>query len=199
MEDQALGLQLTQDALQREADAVEHDLGLEELLGRVGRPVRVGSAALGLMVRRDLDVTVICLTLDSVLVSEVGARLARHPRVRQVVFRDDTGVWNTDPNYPDGLYLGLAYRSPSGHDWNLDIWFVDEPERQPDLAQLDSVPPRLNEERREAILRIKTGWSARPEYEQTVKSVDIYAAVLRDDVRALDQFDEWLATPPSSR
>jgi hypothetical protein len=40
----------------------------------------------------------------------VGARLATHPRIRQVVSRNDTGKWNTDPAYPDGLYLGLSYR-----------------------------------------------------------------------------------------
>jgi len=198
MEDQAAGLQRQQDALQSEAVTVEHDLGLEELLGQIGRPVRVGSAALGLMVWRDLDITVICPRLDIALVSQLGARLARHPRVRQVILRDNTGAWNTDPSYPDGLYLGLAHRSSAGYDWNVDIWFVDEPERQPDLAHLQSVPPELSADTREAILRIKTAWSARPEYGRTVKSVDIYTAVLRSDVRTLDAFKEWLAGRPSS-
>lgn len=53
-----------QAALQAEAETVEADLGLIELLSSVGRPVRVGSVALGLMVWRDLDLTVICSELD---------------------------------------------------------------------------------------------------------------------------------------
>jgi hypothetical protein len=66
------------------------------------------------MVWRDLDITVICPTLESEAAAPIGARLAVHPRVRQVLFRNDTGAWNTDPTYPDGLYLGLKYRTPAG-------------------------------------------------------------------------------------
>ncbi|MEV8108813.1 hypothetical protein AB0Q97_42300, partial [Streptomyces sp. NPDC088135] len=117
-----------QDALRSAADAVGADLRLDELLSAVGRPVRVGSYALGLMVRRDLDVTVICPKLDPrtlEAVAGIGARLAQHQRVRQVRFRDDTGEWNTGPDYPDGLYLGVDCRSARGQDWNLDIWPQD--------------------------------------------------------------------------
>src|SRR5438128_12089426 len=52
-----------QDALQAEATAVELDLKVHDLLGSVGQVVRVGSAALGLMVWRDLDLTVVCTQL----------------------------------------------------------------------------------------------------------------------------------------
>ncbi|GII25086.1 hypothetical protein Pme01_46830 [Planosporangium mesophilum] len=183
-----------QDELRAEADAISADLHLDELLPAVGDPVRVGSAALGLMVRRDLDVTVVCPALDAATtgaVAQIGARLAVHPRVRQVQFRDDTGVWNTDPAYPDGLYLGLRYRSPQGRDWTLDIWFVDEPERQPDLAHLRVIPPRLTLDLRVAILRIKEAWADSPEYGRTVRSYDVYRSVLDDGVRTPEQFAGW--------
>ena len=198
MEDTAESLEQRQDALQAEVRQVESDLRLDSLLEQVGRPVRVGSAALGLMVWRDLDITVICAKLDIGPVTKIGATLGSHPRIREVLFRDDTGSWNTDPAYPDGVYLGIAYRAPSGDDWKIDIWFVDEPERQPDLAHLQSIPPALNSENREAILRIKTVWSTRPEYRRSVTSFDVYTAVIHDGVRTLDQFDEWLTTKPGT-
>lgn len=183
-----------QDALRSAADAVGADLRLDELLSAVGRPVRVGSYALGLMVRRDLDVTVICPKLDPrtlEAVAGIGARLAQHLRVRQVRFRDDTGEWNTDPDYPDGLYLGVDCRSVRGQDWNLDIWFVDEPDRQPDLAHLEALPARLAPDTRAAILGIKQAWADRAEYGSSVKSVDVYRSVLDGGVRTPEQFDEW--------
>jgi hypothetical protein len=124
-------------------------------------------------------------------VAQTGARLAVHPRVRQVQFRDDTGVWNTDPAYPDGLYLGLGYRSPQGRDWTLDIWFVDEPERQPDLTHLQAIPPRLTPDLRAAILQIKDAWADSPEYGRSVRSYDVYRSVLDDGVRTPEQFEEW--------
>jgi hypothetical protein len=184
-----------QDALQSEATAVCGDLGLDELLSAVGQPVRVGSSALGLMVARDVDITVICPALGPATaeaVAGIGARLAVHQRVRQVRFRDDTGHWNTDPAYPDGLYLGLDYRSRPGHDWNLDIWFVDEPGRQPDLAHLTTLAPRLTPEARLAILRIK---QARADRGAKMRGFDVYRAVLDDEVRTPEQFEHWRARP----
>lgn len=185
-----------QGILQREAERVAEDLDAERQLGIAGRVVRVGSAALGLMVWRDLDLTVVCDYLDKVVVLDVGKTLAFHPRVREVVFRDDTGAWNTDPGYPDGFYLGLRYRSTDGQDWKLDIWFVDDPERQPDLQHVRTIPPRLDVEKRLAILRIKSAWQRRPEYGHTVRSFDIYRAVLDHQVRDLAGFASWLAGRP---
>jgi hypothetical protein len=182
-----------QDALQAEADAVCADLGLGELLASVGQPVRVGSSALGLMVAQDVDITVTCPALSPATmeaVAGIGARLAVHQRVRQARFRDDTGHWNTDPAYPDGLYLGADYRAPQGHDWNLDIWFVDEPDRQPDLAHLTTLAPRLTPETRIAILRIKQAWADRG---AKVRGFDVYRSVLDDQVRTPEQFDQWRA------
>jgi hypothetical protein len=178
--------------LQAEARAVEADLRLDELLTPVGQVNRVGSAALGLMVRRDLDLTVVCTRLALEPVAAVGARLAAHPRVHTVTFRNDSRQWKTNPNYPDGLYLGVGYRSPANDDWTLDIWFVDEPERQPDLAHMRSIPAKLTPEARATILRVKSAWAARPEYGKTVRGVDIYTAVLEDGVRTLEEFDAWL-------
>ena len=184
-----------QRALQVEAEQVARDIKLMELAKPLGDPILVGSAALGLMVWRDLDVTVVCPRLDIDAVVQVGSRLALHPRMREVVFRNDTGAWNTNtnPTYPDGLYLGLSYRSAGGDDWKSDIWFVDEPDRQPDLEHIKTLPSRLTGETRLAILRVKSAWASRPEYPSVVRSFDIYTAVLDGGVRSPDDFAAWLA------
>ena len=181
-----------QAALQAEARAVEADLHVAELLGPIGEVNHVGSAALGLMVWRDLDLTVVCAKLALEPVTAVSARLAAHPRVNTITFRNDSEHWKTNPNYPDGLYLGVGYRSPTNADWKLDIWFVDEPERQPDLAHMRWMPQKLTPETRTSILLIKSAWASRPEYGKSVKSFDIYQAVLEDGVQTLEAFDEWL-------
>jgi hypothetical protein len=177
--------------LQRDADVVESELGLPALLGGLGTPVRVGSSALGVMVRRDLDLTVVCSGLRVADVIAVGAQLALHRQIRSVVFRNDTGDWNSDPMYPDGLYLGLRYLSKAG-EWNVDIWFVSEPQRQPDLQHLKSLLPRLDERTRLAILRIKSAWAESPEYGKTVNGFAIYTAVLDAGVTDEAGFESWL-------
>jgi len=181
-----------QRVLQHEAASVRKQLRLDEHLAGHGEIVAVGSAALGLMVWRDLDLTVICPALDVAAVAMTGAHIAADQRVREVTFRNDTGRWNTDPRYPDGLYLGVQCRSADDETWKIDIWFVDQPDRQPDLAHLRELPERLTEDARAAILTIKDAWAVRPEYGRQVTSWDIYTAVLDHDVRTPKDFDEWL-------
>jgi len=74
----------------------------------------------------------------------------------------------------------------------MDLWFVDEPDLQPDLKHVNTMPDRLTPELRHAILQIKSRWAARQEYGNAVKSYDIYTAVLEDDVRTPEQFEAWL-------
>lgn len=176
-----------QSALQREADEVAADLDLGRLLTEAGEPVRVGSSALGLMTWRDLDLTVVCPSLSVEQVAGLAARLAAHPRVREVVFRNDTGSWNVDPAYPDGLYVGLRYATAAAEVWKVDVWFVDEPDRQPDLEHVQTLRPRLTDATRAAILAIKDVWATREGY----RSLDVYTAVLDAGVQTADEFDVW--------
>jgi hypothetical protein len=182
-----------QRALQAEAEQVRAQLDLDRVLGAVGDPVLVGSSALGLMAWRDIDITVVCRSLDKRAVLAAGAELAAHQDVHSLNYRDDSGRFNENPRaYPDGLYLGPRYHPAGGQEWKLDIWFVDDPARQSDLIHLRTLPERLTDDARVAILGIKTLWSARPEYGRSVRSFDIYTAVLDHHVRDADEFDSWL-------
>src|SRR4026208_2222605 len=69
-----------QDALQAEADAVLTDLDLLEHIRRLGDPVRTGSSVLGLMVRRDIDVTTLCPSLELPPIFHLGRTPAGPPR-----------------------------------------------------------------------------------------------------------------------
>lgn len=148
----------------------------------------VGSAALGLLVWPGLDMTVVCDVVDHDAVFSVAGVLGRHPAVRSVLFRDDTGDWNQDPTYPDGLYLGVECVSDADRLWNIDIWFVDEPDRQPDLHHVRALLPRLTDETRAAILAIKHDLRSDAGTWKPVASYDIYQAVLDGGVRSPAEF-----------
>jgi hypothetical protein len=190
-----------QKLLEEEADQVVELLQLEELLSNIGRPIRVGSSAMGLMVRRDIDITVVCENLSSgtrAAFIQAGAKLMLMDRhVVSVRFRNDTGAWNADPaSYPDGLYLGVSTRTSEGIDWTLDIWAVDQPERQPDLNHLRTLLPRLDDDRRKTILLIKQALAAAKSCssESKIPSSYVYEAVVEDGVGSVEQFAEWLAS-----
>ncbi|MGI9645376.1 MAG: hypothetical protein ACR2O6_08725 [Ilumatobacteraceae bacterium] len=174
--------------LEAAANAVRDDLDLDRLLGTIGEPHLVGSAALGLMVWPDLDMTVVCERLDPIELHLAAGTLIGHPRVRLLTFRNDSDQWNADPaTYPDGIYWGVEYRDDE-HTWNIDIWFVTDADRQPDLRHLRELAPRLTPETRAAIITIKREWAGRPEFRDSVTSFDIYTAVLDHDVRTLEAF-----------
>ncbi len=180
-----------QNALQSEARAVLVDLELLALLGRTGTPVHTGSSALGLMVRRDIDVTTTCPVLDAVTVFDLARPLAAHPRVRQLTFRNDTGHWRTGDEYPDGLYWLVEYVSDAGDAWTLDLWFIGEGTTQHDLEHMKTLPGRLDESTRAAILRIKSAVSDRPAAER-VSGYAVYEAVLDHGIRTPDEFFRYL-------
>jgi hypothetical protein len=98
-------------------------------------------------------------------------------------------------------WLGLRCRNLVGELWKVDIWVVDDPERQPDLAHVRELPERLTAETRAAILGAKDAWVGRPEYRREIRSWDIYTAVLDHGVRTPAQFAAWLrrrnADPPT--
>lgn len=182
-----------QQHLQLEAAAVLKDLAIVKLLSVAGKTVQVGSVALELMVWRDIDLTVLCPRLDIEQTFELGARLATHPRVRGLQFRNDTGDWNQDPRYPDGLFWGIDYVTESGNSWEMDVWFIHESTRQPDMLHLEDFLPRLTNETRLAILTIKDVWRRTPLYGNGVSSYDCYTAVLDHKVRTIEEFERYLA------
>lgn len=192
-----------QAALQAEADAIVVKLDLQRLLGTAGNPVRVGSSALGLMVRHDIDITTVCNRLDAVTrrtIAEIAGELMLDQQVGAVRYRNDTGFWNIEPHaYPDGLYLAVTCRSDRDEDWNLDLWFVDEPERQPDIAHLRTLLPRLTDEIRTTILTIKTDLSVNtPKGGRPAASALVYEAVLDAGVATTAGFEAWLAARAKS-
>jgi hypothetical protein len=180
-----------QAALQAEATAVLDDLDLLARIGAVGTPIRTGSSAYGLMVAPDIDVTTLCRVLDVVTLFDAIRPLASHDRVRRLSFRNDTGRWNTDPAYPDGLYWMVEYIAEAGETWNLDLWFLREGTTQFDLEDLRALPPRLTPETRLAILRIKEAVRARPGADR-VRSHLVYEAVLDHGIRTPEAFARHL-------
>jgi hypothetical protein len=152
MTDETTELLARQRALQAEAEQVRARLDLDRVLGAVGNPVLVGSTALGLMVRRDIDTTVVCQSLDKRPVLAAATELAAHQDVKAMQYRDDSGRFNQDPEkYPDGLYIGLRYHPAQMPEWMLDLWFVDDPDRQPDLIEVDRQHAVLRDDRPSSV------------------------------------------------
>ena len=143
-----------QDALQAQAASVLADLDLFALL-RDHRPAdthrEFSARADGRTRHRRHDGLPVARPAP---IFDLGRSLAVHPRVFRVTYRDDTGRWNTDPRYPDGLYWMVEYVADPNVEWKLDLWFLLEGTTQFDLEHMQTMPGRLTPEIRATIIRI---------------------------------------------
>jgi hypothetical protein len=178
--------------LVKQSKNVYQELDLDFILGSLGTPHLTGSAAMNLMVWPDLDLTVEVDKIDILKLYNAAVELSKHPNIRQITLRDDTGKWNQESDkYPDGVYWGIEYRD-SHLKWKIDIWFVEEIERQPDINHLKDFMPRLTTQTREAIIKIKKAWFDKPEYGDKVTSYLIYDAVLNKGILSVEDFNKSL-------
>ena len=180
-----------QEDLQAEAHTVLAELDLMALLARAGHPVLVGSAALGLMTWRDIDVEVYCNRWSADHALETMRPLASHARVKKLRYSNESGQLRS-AGLPDGYYWGVRYYTEAGDEWKIDVWFFPADVPRAERDPLQTIPARLTPEIRLAILWIKDVWHRLPAYRHRVLSVDIYDAVLEQGVRTPAEFDAYL-------
>jgi hypothetical protein len=90
---------------------------------RYGEPRVVGSVALGVVVRPDIDVAIVT---DAPRVQDgfaVVGECAAIPGVLRGRFRADLAPG--DPEFPSGLYWKLDYQADDGVVWTIDMWLLE--------------------------------------------------------------------------
>lgn len=184
--DEEEGLVARQDAFQVEAAELLVEL---DLMGRLGDATVIGSAALGLMVWRDLDIHVIVSALDPAHAFDALRPLLMDPRVTQVRYLNEATLADDRAR----LYFAVNLQTAGGADWKLDIGFWPAVRGPKEAAFAASMLARLTPESRLAILWIKDIWHRTPEYRTSVTSMDIYSAVLDHGVRTPIGFSAWLS------
>jgi len=170
-------------ALKREAEAIVAELGLLDVTGRYGRAEVVGSVALDLIVKLDIDIHLLVDSPDLLAMTDrVYHALLDHPRICEVRI--------TDYRAEGGVKIGIdAHPAPSGV-WSIDIWITDRVETTA-FAYVRRLLQRLTPEHRAAILAIKRAYHARGELRDGI-SRRVYDAVVDKGVRSEDEFRRYL-------
>jgi hypothetical protein len=189
-----------QEELQKEANEVLNRLDLIAALEKYGKPFMVGSFALGLLTRRDIDIEVVVASLDKKQVQGICSYLVGldHPRMDLTVM--DNTV-DKVPQLPNGYYVGVQYipkeipfvdRNPkSPLAWQIDIHFLTE-ENSKARAKVEEIKSKLTPDKRLSILEIKKEIATHPKYHRTVFSIDIYNAVLDQGINNLEEFKKYM-------
>ena len=175
--------------LQKEGMSFLKNIRLIEELSKYGDPKIVGSMDSGLMTWRDIDIEIEKEELsenDYWQAVKFIFYLTNH--YHNTFIQDFRGSKN--PNTPKGLYIG-AKIDYEGHEWKIDIWFFKPGDHQePNYSNW--IKGKLNNENRKVILEIKDQIFENPKYRKSIFSVDIYKAVIDENVKDFEGFEKYL-------
>jgi hypothetical protein len=166
----------------QEALQIIEETNLIEFLNTIGRAQLVGSVALDLIVKPDID---LYLLIDHPNLmeasSKVTAFLLDHPKIKEVRVTD----WREE----GGIKLGVDHYPGEQDIWSLDIWITDR-EETTGLAALLEFSQLLKPAHRESILEIKTHYHRQGLLRDGI-SLQIYTAVIKHGVETVREFETW--------
>jgi hypothetical protein len=160
--------------------------GLRALLSRYGDLHVAGSYALDLMTWRDLDLHLVNEEPDVPAFFSLGGEIAALLTPHRMHFRDERVV--ATAGLPRGLYWGIYLGDERAGAWKIDVWMTTAQEHEPTRRFGDRIAAQLNDEKRAAIVAIKSACWRHPAYRRGFTSADVYAAVLDRGVRDVDAF-----------
>ncbi|PZF80082.1 hypothetical protein C1I92_27760 [Jiangella anatolica] len=167
-----------------EAQSVLQALDLLDRWRQFGDPVVVGSVALDLVVRADIDLEIYSAAPAAGEGFVVASALAGLPKVREIRYRDSRD------KREDGLYWKVYYELAPARTWTVDMWFFAERRRRTGAASMiPSIRAALDDEKRDTILAIK---------EQAIEAGSrahghwLYRAVLDDGIRSYPDYLAWI-------
>ena len=170
--------------LREEALAVIGDLNLLDLLKEHGETELVGSVALDLIVKPDIDIHLLIKDPDLLgKVNEVYSILLEHPKISEIRISDYR---------PNGVKIGIDQYRGEFRSWDIDIWISDKPESIA-FEQTKTILSKLTAENRRTIIELKQHYFRLGQLRNGL-SLKIYNAVLDHKVRNIDDFERYLAS-----
>jgi len=150
-----------------------------------------GSAALGLLVRRDVDLNVrLGDDQDIATFFAIGAALTRQFLVQKASYSNHfIRNW---PRFDHGLYWGIQVKH-SGTVWKVDLWGYGPLRFDAHRRQYMALSQSLSGIERLAILRLKDDLREGDGYRYGATSQDIYTAMTTAGARTVEEFDRWRA------
>jgi len=170
--------------LRIEAEQVIEDLDIMGLLNAYGHARIVGSVALDLIVKRDIDIHVLVLLRDTMdMAQHLMSVLLKVDGVNEVTVKD----------YREraSLKVGIDEFMGESGPWSIDIWLTTDVSTT-GFGLVDELEENLDEDMREVVLSIKRHYHIRDLLQNGLSSL-IYRAVTEGRVQNANEFEQWLA------
>lgn len=164
------------DKLRLEADAVIRKSEVQDILGKIGKIHFVGSYALNLLFRRDIDLFVVSDDCSKGTATETTKKLLDSQLFQTVGFAN--GVDYDLPNQLKGYYWELVFYE-EGNRWKFDIWYTAEKNIKT-IEKTQKIADKLAQkpEARGQILKLKEDLYDGVAYKDNMNGFKIYEKVL---------------------
>lgn len=161
--------------LYKEAESVIAQSNFVTLFSKLGKISFVGSYALDLLYRRDIDVFVENKKCTRTLANQVTLELIKSNAFQTVGFADWTE--QKPPNSLSGFYWQLIYFY-KGQKWKFDVWYTSQEVET--IKKTDIIKNRLSKNItvRLEILRLKENLFDGEKYRNGMDGFKIYESVL---------------------
>ena len=173
----------TSTVLRDEAFQIIEAFGFLEMLGQYGDARLVGSVALDLVVKPDIDFHLVIDKSDVVNVAEsIMGSLIADERILEIRVSDYLEK--------DSLKIGIDSLPGRSADWSIDIWITSDVSTT-GFEDTERIRSLLNEDNREKILELKRFYFRKGELHDGMSSI-IYRAVLDEAISNLEEFPKYL-------
>lgn len=170
-------------ALRDEALQIIDDLGLLVSLSPYGEARIVGSVALNLVVKRDIDIHLVLNRLDLMdAVDEITRLLLDEEHIQEIRISDYRGL--------DSIKIGIDTFPGYSGQWSVDIWITTDIATT-GFALTDRLIAEMLPEHRTLILDIKRELHRENRLRDGMSSA-IYKAVVDDNVGSAAEFHRYI-------
>lgn len=172
------------ESLRREAkQLLEHD-GLLACFVEADAVAVVGSVALDLMTKPDVDISCCLVPFESNRLLAIGRRIVEEFPVGRLTYINPLVTpWH---DYTRGLYCGVRIQATPDALWNVDIWAHGPDDFDTAMQTHHELASRLSKIERIVLLRLKSSCDAQTHV--------VYTAVLEHGVRTVEELDNYLKT-----
>lgn len=166
-----------------QADRLLYEFGLLKKLEEFGVPHIIGSYRMDMMAWNDLDIDIENdgMSLDKLYELSEFILDTFHPtwyEAKEEINEERKTVW----------FHGFE-TTITGELWNVDLWFLDKETIAKTQKYCDDIAQSATWIQKERIVQIKEELIARDLYSfEKYKSLDVYKAVLENDVADVDEF-----------
>ena len=171
-----------------EAEKILFQKGLYSLLVKFGEVHCSGSYYLDLMLKQDIDLSLVNPDLSEADFFRLGGEVSGLLTPHSIHYRN-TRVKFVPNRPPESLYWGFEFG-----EWNIDLWLVPEAYHLDSIDYLNSIANSLDQEKRLAILDIKQDAMEQGLYGRQFSSRELYRGVIQDGVRDLEGLLKVIST-----